>query len=242
MSECRKSPVSLLRWIVSGGEGRTSRLHDEAGNLVPVANLWNAPCALVTTLLRVCVGYRPVRPWISYRATRRIARMMRPEWVVLEFGSGFSTAWLGLRCGALFSIEHDQDWYSTVQRLLLAKGLSRVRHLLRDGPAYSDLSDWPDESFDFALIDGRQRAACVCSAAPKIKAGGWLYLDNSDRYREAKQLLIEAVELSGGTATYFTDFVPTSLVVSQGVLVQFRKKVQASVRMSRGALRVPWAR
>jgi predicted O-methyltransferase YrrM len=174
----------------------------------------------VTTALRLSFGYRPLLPWISYRAQHIIRRMMAPDWVVLEFGSGTSTVWFAQRSATLHSIEDDQAWYNTVQGLLVAKQTFNVHHLLRDEATYCDLSDYPDHSFDFVLIDGIQRAACARSVIPKVKAGGWIYLDNSDRYQQATQILLDSADLNNGTVEYFTDFVPTSFVVNQGLLIQ----------------------
>ena len=70
---------------------------------------------------------------------------------------------------------------------------------------------YPDQSFDFVLVDGRARVACVKRALAKIKPGGAIMLDNSDRpaYAEAGRLLerLLAFDLAGVT--------PWNLEVSQ---------------------------
>ena len=40
-----------------------------------------------------------------------------------------------------------------------------------------------DESLDIVMVDGRAREACIVNAIPKIRSGGLLVLDNSDRPR-----------------------------------------------------------
>jgi predicted O-methyltransferase YrrM len=40
---------------------------------------------------------------------------------------------------------------------------------------------YPDNYFDLVVIDGRARPSCIKHAVPKIKRGGVLVLDNSDR-------------------------------------------------------------
>jgi len=64
------------------------------------------------------------------------------------------------------------------------------------------LSAFQDGSFDFALVDGKQRAACMQAIIPKLKPKGWVYLDNTDLEAKtavgseksfAEDILMEAV-------------------------------------------------
>lgn len=59
----------------------------------------------------------------------------------------------------------------------------RIRSEYRDYFAFVRSS--PDNHFDFILIDGRARVECALNAIPKLKDGGILVLDNSDRRRYA---------------------------------------------------------
>jgi predicted O-methyltransferase YrrM len=63
-------------------------------------------------------------------------------------------------------------------------GLNFVRYVKAIDP-------FADESFDVILVDGRARASCVYEAWPKLKVGGILILDDSNRsdYQEAKLYL-----------------------------------------------------
>jgi predicted O-methyltransferase YrrM len=47
------------------------------------------------------------------------------------------------------------------------------------------IDSYVDESFDLVLIDGRERVQCVEHAMPKVRHGGWLVLDDTDRERYA---------------------------------------------------------
>lgn len=53
------------------------------------------------------------------------------------------------------------------------------------------IEEYPDESFDLVLVDGRHRSFCIPHAIPKVRPGGYLMLDNSDRrgYRDAISLM-----------------------------------------------------
>lgn len=221
--------ASLIHLMVTGGEGRPTRFHDEHGNRVPLAGIGYAPHAFITTFLRVFFGYHPSIPWLSYRAQHQISHIIRPDSIVLEFGSGMSTPWLAQRCGLLYSIEHNEAWYRIVQARLSAKRMTNVHYYLRDQTSYSDLTAHPDHLFDFVLIDGIERPACVLNAVIKLKKGGWIYLDNTDRmarvkpesdFQKAERLLLDIVRRCQGTVRYYTDFVPTNFVAKQGMLVQ----------------------
>ncbi|GHT13802.1 hypothetical protein AGMMS4956_10560 [Bacteroidia bacterium] len=39
----------------------------------------------------------------------------------------------------------------------------------------------PDNSLDVVMVDGRARTACIAHSMAKVKQGGWLIVDNSDR-------------------------------------------------------------
>lgn len=49
------------------------------------------------------------------------------------------------------------------------------------------INDYPGEYFDFILVDGKARFACMLNAIPKLKVGGLLILDNSELFRELFQ-------------------------------------------------------
>jgi len=129
----------------------------------------------------------------------------------LEYGSGNSTLFLAGHLKHLVSIEHDQTWYSEVRKNLAALKLSNVDYQLI-APAlagtipysihneygldenefsvrsefsayFSYVRQFPDNHFDFIMIDGRARIECALNAIPKLKRGGIFVLDNSDRKR-----------------------------------------------------------
>lgn len=67
------------------------------------------------------------------------------------------------------------------------------RHFLKNNfTKYVKIIDtYPDKYFDLILIDGRSRPACIKHAMSKIRPGGYLMLDNSERsvYNLSKQLV-----------------------------------------------------
>jgi predicted O-methyltransferase YrrM len=217
--------MSLIHKLFVGDGVRKTRFHDEKGNLVDLAGWIYLPHAYLTAALKQ-FGYTPKVPWISYRARRLLDRIIQKDWRMVEFGSGGSTLWFAQRAGFVHSIESDPQWYATIARRI--DGLPHVRYELRTLKEYSDLSYYKDRSLDFVLVDGAERAACATSAASKVKSGGLIYLDNSDKdmtipggdVRIAEQALINAVSERGGSIRYFVDFVPTNGAPCQGMLVE----------------------
>jgi hypothetical protein len=66
------------------------------------------------------------------------------------------------------------------------------------------------------LVDGRARKACIVHAIPKIKQGGYLIIDNSDRnyYFEQNEILFDKEKWESihfeGPVPYSFDFSKTS--------------------------------
>jgi predicted O-methyltransferase YrrM len=218
--------VKIINKILTGGEAHKSRFHDEKGNLIDFGGFIYLPHCLITTIMRVGIGYRPVLPWLGYRAINFLDQLVQPDWNMLEFGSGMSTLWFAKRVHNITSIEDYQPWYDKVRSTLNKVG--NVDYQFKSGVDYFCLDNYPDESFDFILIDGSERGNCAKSALAKIKRGGYIYLDNSDKHsskeggdtRIAEDTLLRAVDEIGGEVTYFVDFIPTYLAVTQGMLVK----------------------
>lgn len=118
--------------------------------------------------------------------------MLRPSDVGAEFGAGRSTLWLARRCAHLISVEHDTAWQARVSGTLTDAGITHVDYRChpRDEPdtsgdrsAYAHAArSLPDESVDFALVDGVYRDYVTLFLLPKIRPGGLLVIDNVNRY------------------------------------------------------------
>jgi Methyltransferase domain len=219
--------MNSLDRLLRGSERRKSRFHDERGNLIDLKGVVYAPRALAGTVARKLFDVRPVRPWISYRAVKFLDEKITPSWHVIEFGSGMSTLWFARRCGFLHSIENNPRWHQLLSRRLQAA--TNVRYELRSLDEYGDVSDYADASVDLAFVDGAWRSRCVENVLPKIRPGGYLYLDNTDLEGDqpdgdiprAESLALSACKARGGTYRYFVDFRPGRFEVTQGLLVQF---------------------
>lgn len=148
-------------------------------------------------------------PWLPYLATEYIFEKIKPE-LIFEWGSGGSTIAFtnAERANRIVTVESDGDWHDRVLTELRHRGiLFRVNlvHIPWEageiGPDKSDPAHYKSGStelgpvnfkayasyidqyspFDLVLVDGFARASCLAHAAPKVKPGGWLVLDNTDR-------------------------------------------------------------
>lgn len=155
-----------------------------------------APAALLMATLREIGWHRSVRerssldqkgdplPWWTYAATRWIERALLPEHRVFEFGSGASTLWLAPRVAQVDAVEHNPEWEKRVRPDLPANAtLTLVETRGTDADAEPDdpyLRPLRGE-YDFIIVDGMGRNACVAAAVDHLTPGGIILLDDGDR-------------------------------------------------------------
>ena len=147
-------------------------------------------------------------PWLTYEAIDWLNDFLSKEKKIFEYGSGGSTLFFIKKAGKVVSVEHDRAWYGMVREKLEEKRLLNVDYLLKvpykvdhlnkddkdcfpsTEPEYQGMcfeeyvkaiDQYPDEFFDLVVVDGRSRKACVKRSLRKIKLGGFLMLDNSER-------------------------------------------------------------
>jgi hypothetical protein len=142
-------------------------------------------------------------PWWPRRAVRYVARELPVNARVFEFGAGASTLWLQSRGAHVTSVEHDEAWFDLVHRRTAAAGAQVLLRAptsegqLRSGSAPGCFDDYvaalagQGGDYDLIIVDGRCRVACATAAAERVRPGGMLLLDDSDRekYRPAHELL-----------------------------------------------------
>jgi predicted O-methyltransferase YrrM len=142
-------------------------------------------------------GKTPERPWIVPASIGWLRRRIRSDWSILELGSGRSTVWFARRAGQVLSLEDNEYWHPRTRERLDEAGLSNVDLRLRpveDFPA--EVASLPDEAFDLVVVDFLEapsvtRIDCLEPAMKKVRPGGYLLLDDSDRpgYAQAYELL-----------------------------------------------------
>ena len=148
---------------------------------------------LLTSLTKCNFDIRPV-PWITEQAIIFLESLIgkKSDLRVLEFGCGASTCWLSRRTRNLVSVEHSPEWYEFIKsKIEKDDSCYKVNLIRKDQPYYDVCDDFPDEYFDLIIVDGRNRKGCIVKSIKKLKRGGVLMLDNSERdyYRAAINLM-----------------------------------------------------
>jgi len=152
-------------------------------------------------------------PWITFTSISYLSKLIDKNSQAFEYGSGGSTIYLAKRIRNLTSIEHDELWYRKLLTQVKSVGLDNVDlrfvppvdipnsstynpssplDFVSSVKEYADKSfkpyvdvicEYPDDYFDLILIDGRSRPSCFYRALEKVKIGGFIVWDNTDRQR-----------------------------------------------------------
>ena len=136
-------------------------------------------------------------PWWNDRAIRYITEQLRPGDQVFEWGSGASTIWLCDHGAKVISIEHDADWVGKVASrcptadIRAIPGSAENDEYIKDqadrsGDYIGAIDEFADGSFDVVIVDGLYRPECLRRGASKVKPGGLLILDDTDRQKLAR--------------------------------------------------------
>lgn len=151
-------------------------------------------------------------PWLTPTSIEFFKEYLDGSQIGCEFGSGDSTIFFSARSKKIVSIEHYKPWFDKVQEGLKKSGNDVVdyRFIEKQEPTdprssievfpniegiseyeyrkdyvnyFNALSQDENEYFDFIIVDGRARPECVFASIPKLKKGGLMILDNSERSR-----------------------------------------------------------
>jgi predicted O-methyltransferase YrrM len=147
--------------------------------------------------LRARTGRIPERPWLVPASIGWLRRRVRADWSILELGAGRSTAWFARRAAQVISLEDDEFWHSSTRVRLDAAGLTNADLRLRPVEDFPrEVATLPDDAFDLVVVDFLEaptvtRIDCLDPAMNKVRRGGYLLLDDSDRpgYAQAFELL-----------------------------------------------------
>jgi hypothetical protein len=147
---------------------------------------------------------RPI-PWMNYGAVAYIESVIKQNAKVFEYGSGASTLYWMTRCLEVVSIEHDKNFHNEISVrfnksvcsfLIEPENDNAKFHYDLSSPDAFQSSDFKGHSFekyvksidafqdgyfDLVVVDGRARPSCIKRSISKIRSGGMLVVDNSDR-------------------------------------------------------------
>jgi len=127
-------------------------------------------------------------PWITNNSLEWLKGYLKSDMTVFEYGSGGSTLFFAKHAKNVTSIEHDQRWHKKVLPALNKNDAANVEYFLhvpnkitKTSKYVNSIDPYPDDFFDLVLVDGLDRSDCCRTAISKIKRGGYLMLDDSDR-------------------------------------------------------------
>ena len=147
-------------------------------------------------------------PWLTFDSIDFLNTLPLSSKKVFEWGSGGSTLFWLEKGANVVSVEHDRQWYEMIKSTI--SNMENIDYKLIEPETNrrrSDVSDpsdpesylsstsneqsyykyvsiidqYEDNYFDIVLVDGRARPSCIKHAVSKVKIGGLLILDNSDR-------------------------------------------------------------
>lgn len=130
-------------------------------------------------------------PWFVHCSIEFLEGRIRPDWLCFEWGSGNSTVWLAELAAHVTTVEHAPKWVETTNNLLTKAGVkNKAEVVLRDlNAGYAEyINHFDNGYFDLISIDGRRRSDCIRNAIAKLKPGGILIIDNSDRAEYQKSI------------------------------------------------------
>jgi predicted O-methyltransferase YrrM len=133
-------------------------------------------------------------PWYTRESINLLETMLKPDFICYEWGSGNSTIWIARRVKHLTSMETKGKWFRWASRRMDELKIGNVSLQQEEQPAHIEhIKTFPDEHFDAIFVDGRDRNRCIENSIEKLKSGGFLLLDNSerDRYAVSRELLKE---------------------------------------------------
>ena len=136
-------------------------------------------------------------PWLPYLAIDYLDNYLKPDMTVFEWGSGGSTIWFAQRVKSVISIEHNPEWTVSLDNVdfhliqpedgSLGDNPSNPEHYRarpigeKNFKKYATAIEQFDQKFDLILIDGRARASCLYHSIDKVKNGGFIIIDNTER-------------------------------------------------------------
>ena len=151
------------------------------------------------------------QPWITFKAIDFLDSNLKSTDKVFEYGGGGSTLFFAKRVADIVTVEHNEEWFKILSETIAQKNIkgwkgnfvlpvkgdlvvppdfANPEHYSADDvPSYgynykdyvSVIDAYADDYFDCVIVDGRSRPACIKHSISKIKKGGFLVLDNSDR-------------------------------------------------------------
>lgn len=186
-------------------------------------------------------------PWMTFDAIEYLSKYLTKSMSVVEYGSGGSSIFFASNAGKVFSVEHDAEWFAIVDEKIKKLQLKNwtgnlilpvrnvdtsnldfenAEHYFSSDASFKNctfksyatsISSFENNSVDVVIVDGRVRPSCIMESISKIKVGGILVLDNSNResyFKAVEKYLNPNYKLelnSFGPTAFNPEFTQTSI-------------------------------
>lgn len=132
---------------------------------------------------------RPI-PWYTYPTIDYLKQIDFSEKIIFEYGCGNSSLFWANCAKKVISVEDKKDWY---EKCLNTKKSNQEIILEESSYTYINSINQFSKEFDVIIVDGdNNRFECIKNAVDKLKTGGLIILDNSDRVQEFEEYRLAA--------------------------------------------------
>lgn len=129
-----------------------------------------------------------VMPWYTLPTLQWLKTQDTSQWIVFEYGAGYSTIWWTMNALKVISIDSNEVWSKAMQTWL-ATTEEKYVHSIQfwatpigttiDPEVQFPIND--NNLFDCVIVDGEWREECVKYCLQFIRSGGFLIIDNWDQ-------------------------------------------------------------
>lgn len=161
-------------------------------------------------------------PYMSHREIIDLVSYLDRDTEMLEIGGGNSTVFFSRIVKRLVTVEHNLEWSESIKKKMEGSKCNWEIHTIEPNwpqvhpfnPAEEGqfdnyvnfISSLPEDQFDLALIDGRDRVRSFSAAITKVKKRGILLIhDFWNREKYHSLLDINSLELIFDSNSYGTD-------------------------------------
>lgn len=122
-------------------------------------------------------------PWLTPESIHFLNDFLKPNFKVLEFGSGGSTLFFSRRCEEVTSFETRPEWMGKIKDVIQERNLENISY--HPIEVFKEICN--NKEFDCIIVDtpedGKvERVDLMNYSLDHVKKGGLLILDNYGRY------------------------------------------------------------
>lgn len=131
-------------------------------------------------------------PWMNFPIVKLLEERLKSDFILFEFGSGYSTYFYANKVKSVISVEYDEKWF----QIFKADRPANVELIFKEKDIdgnYCRVINTTGKQFDVVIVDGRDRVNCVKQAILALSSRGVILLDDSqrDKYQEGIEFALE---------------------------------------------------